>query len=370
MGLVDRIKGELLDIVQWLDDSGDTLVYRFERFNNEIKHHARLVVREGQVAVLVSEGKLADVFKPGTYVLETSNLPILATMQGWKYGFESPIKAEVYFCSTRQFTNLKWGTPSPCTMRDSEFGAVRVTAFGLYSVKIKDPTRFIREVVGTDGIFSINSIEDNLRGKIGTQIKTVLTESGIPVLDLESKVTQLGKMLKHKIIPDFEQLGLDLTELQIQDIGLPEEIEKAIDKAGAIKIIGDMRTFAEYEAANSIQDAANNPNGLAAAGAGIGMGLGFGGQLAGTMTGIVRNVSANPVPPPLSSVEVVYYVVHEGKQTGPFDIHYMRQMLNSGQLARDTLVWKKGLSSWIAAGELRELDCLFESVPPLIPINN
>ena len=278
MGIIDKVKGELLDIIQWLDDTDDTLVYRFERYNNEIKHHAKLVVREGQVAVFINEGQLADVFNPGTYTLETANLPLLATLQGWKYGFESPFKAEIYFCSTRQFTNLKWGTPGPCTMRDPEFGAVRVTAYGLYSIKIKAPERFIREVVGTDGIFSTSSIEDNLRGKIGTRIKEVMPEAGIPILDLESKVVQLGETLKSRIVPAFEPLGLDLVEVQVQDIGLPEEVEQAIDKAGAMRAIGDMQSYTQYETASAIRDAANNPGGLAAAGVGVGMGLAWGGR--------------------------------------------------------------------------------------------
>ncbi len=201
MALWDKLKGEFIDIVQWLDDTNDTLVYRFERYGNEIKYNAKLVVREGQMAAFINEGQLADVFKPGTYTLTTQNLPILATLKGWKYGFESPFKAEVYFCSTRQFTNLKWGTPGPVTMRDPEFGAVRVTAFGLYSIKVKDPALFIREIVGTDGTFTTERIEDNLRGKIGTRIKEVMPDAGIPIIDLESKVIQLGETLKVRICP-------------------------------------------------------------------------------------------------------------------------------------------------------------------------
>jgi membrane protease subunit (stomatin/prohibitin family) len=364
MGFMDKMKGELLDIIQWLDDSGDTLVYRFERYNNEIKHHARLVVREGQMAVFINEGQLADVFKPGTYILETANLPVLATLQGWKYGFESPFKAEIYFCSTRQFTNLKWGTPAPCTMRDPEFGAVRVTAYGLYSIKLMDPALFIREVVGTDGVFTTGSIEDNLRGKIGTWIKEVMPETGIPILDLESRVVQLGETLKSRIAPAFEKLGLELVEVQVQDIGLPEEVERAIDKAGAMRVIGDMQNYTRYETASAIRDAANNPGGLAAAGVGVGMGLGMGGQIAGAMSGSMPTPAA--VPPPLPS-PVQFYVVLDGRQSGPFDMPALQQMAQSEQLTRESLVWKQGLSSWVAAGQQHELDVLFGTTPPPIP---
>lgn len=369
MVLWDKLKGELIDIVQWLDDTDDTLVYRFERYGNEIKYNAKLVVREGQMAAFINEGQLADVFTPGTYTLTTQNLPILATFKGWKYGFESPFKAEVYFCSTRQFTNLKWGTPGPVTMRDPEFGPVRVTAFGLYSIRIKDPSLFIREIVGTEGTFTTAQIEDNLRGKIGTRIKEVMPDAGIPVIDLESKVVQLGETLKSRIAPAIEALGLDLTEVQVQDVGLPEEVERAIDKAGAMRAIGNMQVYTQYEAANSINDAANNPGGLAAAGVGVGMGVGMGAQVAGAMGGMSAGQSrpgsggAPLTPPPLPS-RIQLFVAVNGQQTGPFDLDVLQQMARSGQLTRDSLVWKQGLADWTAAGQVAEIAAVFAATPP------
>jgi len=368
MGLWDKLKAELIDIVQWLDDTDDTLVYRFERYGNEIKYGAKLVVREGQMAAFINEGQLADVFKPGTYTLTTQNLPVLATLKGWKYGFESPFKAEVYFCSTRQFTNLKWGTPGPVTMRDPEFGAVRVTAYGLYSIKIKDPAVFIREIVGTDGNFTTDSIADNLRGKIGMRIKEVMPEAGIPVIDLESKVVQLGEIMKAKVAPAIEAFGLDLTEIQVQDIGLPEEVERAIDKAGAIRAIGNMQAFTQYETANSINDAANNPGGLAAAGVGVGLGFGMGGQMAGAMGGLFAGQTqpGTAVPPPLPP-QVQYHVALNGQQAGPFDMAALLQMAQAGQLTRESLVWKQGMASWDAAGQVAELSTVFGTVPPPLP---
>ena len=375
MALWDKIKGEFIDIVQWLDDTNDTLVYRFERYGNEIKYNAKLVVREGQMAAFINEGQLADVFKPGTYTLTTQNLPILATLKGWKYGFESPFKAEVYFCSTRQFTNLKWGTPGPCTMRDPEFGAVRVTAYGLYSIKIKDPATFIREIVGTDGNFTTDGIEDNLRGKIGTRVKEVMPELGIPVIDLESKVVTVGEMLRDRLKPVIEGFGLDLTEVQVQDIGLPEEVERAIDKAGAMRAIGNMQMYTQYETANSINDAANNPGGLAAAGVGIGMGFGMGGQMAGAMGGMFNTqaqgqpgfgAAPGMAPPPLPP-QVQFFVALGGQQAGPFDMAALQQMAQNGQLTRDTLVWKQGMASWAAASTVAELSAVFGAVPPPLP---
>jgi membrane protease subunit (stomatin/prohibitin family) len=374
MGLWDKLKAELIDIVQWLDDANDTLVYRFERYGNEIKYNATLVVREGQMAAFINEGQLADVFKPGTYTLTTRNLPVLATLKGWKYGFESPFKAEVYFCSTRQFTNLKWGTPGPVTMRDPEFGPVRVTAFGLYSIKIKDPALFIREIVGTDGNFTTELIEDNLRGKIGTRIKEVMPDAGIPVVDLESKVVQLGETLKSRIVPAIEALGLELTEVQVQDVGLPEEVERAIDKAGAMRVIGNMQMYTQYETANSINDAANNPGGLAAAGVGVGMGFGMGGQMTGAMGGIFAAQSQPQTQPGIGRVPLTPLPLHlqlfvavNGQQTGPFDLETLQQMAQSGQVTRDSLVWQQGMAAWTAAGQVAELTVVFGAVPPPVP---
>ncbi len=373
MGLWDKLKAELIDIVEWLDDTNNTLVYRFERRDNEIKYGAKLIVREGQMAVFINEGQLADVYKPGTYTLETQNMPILTTLKGWKYGFSSPFKAEVYFCSTRQFTNLKWGTPGPVTMRDAEFGAVRVTAFGLYSIKIKDPSVFIREIVGTDGNFTTDSIEDNLRGKVGTRIKEVMPDAGIPIIDLEGKVIQLGETLKERIAPAFAAFGLDLTEVQVQDIGLPEEVERAIDKAGAMRAIGNMQMYTQYETASSINDAANNPGGLAAAGVGVGMGFGMGGQMAGAMGGMFNSQSqpqGGPAAPPPLPPQVQFFVAVNGQQSGPFDMATIQQMVLSNQISRESLVWKQGMANWAAAGEVVEMQSVFGAVPPPVPPGN
>lgn len=357
MGLFDKVRGEFIDIIEWLDPTQDTMVHRFERYENEIKYEAQLVVREGQEAVFVNEGKIADVFRPGRFTLTTQNLPILTTLQGWKYGFHSPFKAEVYFCSTRQFTNLKWGTPGPVTMRDKEFGAVRVTSFGIYAIRIQDPGLFIKEIVGTSGNFTTQSIEDNLRGKIGLRIKEVLPEAGIAVLDLESKVTALGAALRDRIAPDFRKYGLELTEVQVQDIGLPEEVEQAIDKGGAMRAVGDLGKFTQYQTAQSIPVAAANPGGTAAAGVGMGMGFAMANQMGQAMGG------RQGTPPPLPG----YHVAIGGKQAGPFTMDVLQQKIAAGEITRDTLAWKPGMDQWMPAGQVTELAALFASVPPPLP---
>ncbi len=371
MALWDKLMGELVDIVEWLDDTNDTLAYRFERYQNEIKYGAKLVVREGQVAVFINEGQLADVFKPGTHELTTQNLPILATLRGWKYGFNSPFKAEVYFCSTRKFTDLKWGTPGPAMMRDKDFGVVRATAFGLYAIRVKDAGTFVKDLVGTDNRFTLAEISENLRGKIGLRIKEVMPELGIPVLDLEAKVTELGSRLKDRLAPEFETLGLELVEVQVQDIGLPEEVEKAIDKRGAMAAIGNLQAYTQYETASAIRDAANNPGGAAGAGVGLGAGIAMGAQMVNAMGGSLGAGGAPAaagaaMPPPIPGA-VAFHVAVNGQQTGPFDANALAQQAASGQLTRASLVWKAGMAQWAKAGDVPELAMLFANTPPPVP---
>jgi len=223
--------------------------------------------------------------------------------------------------------------------------------------------------VGTDGNFTTDQIEDNLRGKIGSSIKEVLPDAGIPVIDLESKVIQLGTTLKERIAPAIEGFGLELTEVQVQDVGLPEEVERAIDKAGAMRAIGNMQTYTQYETASAIKDAANNPGGLAAAGVGVGMGFGMGGQMAGAMGGMLSGhpQSAQPVAPPPLPPQIQLFVALNGQQTGPFDASVLQQMAQSGQLTKETLVWKQGMANWGPAGQVAELNSIFGTVPPPVP---
>ncbi|MGZ5583026.1 MAG: SPFH domain-containing protein [Usitatibacter sp.] len=364
MALWDKLMHELIDIVEWLDDTNDTLAYRFERYQNEIKQGAKLVVREGQTAVFVNEGQIADVFKPGTYTLTTQNLPILATLKGWKYGFESPFKAEVFFISTRKFTDLKWGTPGPAMMRDKDFGMVRATAFGLYAIRAKDGGVIVRDLVGTEGRFSVQQVQDNLRGKIGLRIKELMPELGIPVIEMEAKVFEMGAKLRERLAADFETMGLELVEVQVQDIGLPEEVEKAIDKRGAIAAVGNLQAYTQYETASSIRDAASNPGGAAGVGVGLGAGMAMGANMMNSMSGMAAAGGASP--PPIPGGEQFHVAVGQSR-TGPFDLGALQQQVSGGQLTRDSLVWKNGMAQWAKAGDVPELAALFSNAPPPIP---
>jgi len=369
MGLWGKLTGEFIDIVAWTEDRPEVLVHRFERYQNEIKMNAKLTVREGQLAVMVNEGQLAkgqvaDVFGPGMYTLTTENLPILTTLKGWKYGFDSPFKAEVYFFNTRIFTNLKWGTPGPATMRDPEFGVVRVSAFGLYAIRIKNPAVMLLDLVGTKAEFTVADIAENLRGKVGSRIKEVLPEAGLPVVDLEGKISLLGERLKEKIAPDFERFGLELTEVQVQDVGLPEEVEKAIDQQGAVRAVGNLQQFAQYQAAQAIRDAAQNTG---AAGGVMGMGVGIGlTQTMGNLFPGAGPASAPATPPPIPGA-VSFFVANNGQQTGPFDLAALQSQVQAGQLRRDSLVWRQGLAAWAPAGDQAELAALFSHLPPPLP---
>jgi membrane protease subunit (stomatin/prohibitin family) len=358
----DRLKHELIDIIQFLDDTNNTLVYRFERFNNEIKNNAKCIVREGQAAVFIREGQLADVLGPGTYTLDTKNLPILSTLLGWKYGFESPFKAEVYFVSTRVFTDQKWGTMNPVMIRDPEFGPVRLRAYGTYTMRVKDPSTFIKNVVGTDGRFTIEEVNTQLRNVIVSQIGDALGESKIPMLDLAGRYNELGRFLGEQVKAEFDKLGLELPTLLVENISLPPEVEAALDKRSSMGIVGDLNAYAKYQTAEAIRDAAKNP-GMAGAVVGMGMGNVFGGM----MGQAASQPYAPPVGPPPVPAGVAFFVAVNGVQQGPFDLGSLAGKARAGELTRDSLVWSQGMGNWTRASEVAALAGVFAPTPPPIP---
>jgi membrane protease subunit (stomatin/prohibitin family) len=366
MAFWDKLKGELVDIIEWLDPSSDTMVYRFERYGNEIKYGAKLVVREGQAAVFVNEGRAADVFGPGTHTLETRNLPILATILGWKYGFQSPFKAEVYFVSTRQFTDLKWGTQNPVMMRDAEFGPVRLRAFGTYTIRVADPGSFIKEIVGTDGHFTTDEISEQLRNMIVSRFADSIGESRIPILDLAANYDELGAFVTNRIKGEFQAYGLDLTKLLVENVSLPPAVEEALDKRSSMGVIGDLGKYTQFQAAEAMRDAAKNPGGTAAGGMGMGMGIALGHQMAEAMSKGAAGAVAPSAPPPLPTA-VQFHVAVNGQATGPFELALIVQRIRAGQVARDALVWRPGMAQWTAAGDVAELREAFGAAPPPLP---
>ena len=281
----DKITSQLIEIIEWLDDGHETLVWRFPVRAQEIKNGAKLIVREGQSAIFINEGKLADVFGPGTYTLTTQNLPILATLKGWKYGFNSPFKAEVYFVSTTTFTDLKWGTQNPIMLRDPEFGPLRLRAFGIFAIRVSDAAKFLRTVVGTDGNFEVDEIVGQLKRTLVSRFTTALGQARIPALDLAGNYDEIATKLMPTIQKDFEELGLTVTKFLIENISLPKNVEQVLDKRSEMGIIGNMQQYAAYQTANAIPDAAKAPNSMAGAGMGLAAGFSMGGQMANAMGG-------------------------------------------------------------------------------------
>ena len=368
MTLWEKAKAELIDIIEWTDDSSDTMVWRFPRYENEIKQGAQLIVRQAQVALFVNMGKIADVFTSGQHQLTTNNLPVLSTLRGWKYGFQSPFKAEVYFVNTRNFTNLKWGTKNPVTLRDPEFGPIRLRSYGSYVVKVSDPAKFINEIVGTGGRFTVEEVSEQLKNLIVTRFSDMLAESKIPVLDLAASYDELSAYLTGKIAPEFLEYGLEVTKLLVENIALPPEVEEALDKKSSMGIIGNLDNFLKFQSANAMEAAAKNPGGEASAGVGMGIGFAMANQMGKMVTSPQEPPHASPSPPPLPlEGECRYFVGKNGKQAGPFDKDAIIGYIKKGAITKETLMWKQGMEGWNAAELFTEFAALLKATPPPLP---
>ena len=366
MGIFDFLKGEFIDVIHWTDDTRDTMVWRFEREGHAIKYGAKLTVREGQAAVFVHEGQLADVFTPGLYMLETNNMPIMTTLQHWDHMFQSPFKSEIYFINTTRFSNLKWGTKNPIMVRDPEFGPTRLRAFGTYTTKVADPAVFMREIVGTDGEFTMDEISYQIRNIIVQEFSRVIAASGIPVLDMAANTADLGKLIANAIDPTMKQYGLTIPELYIENISLPPAVEQALDKRTSMGLAGDLGKFTQYSAAEAMTSAANNPaGGGMAAGLGAGMGMAMAGQMMNQGPWGAAPAQAAPPPPP--PVEHVWHIAKDGNVSGPFSKADLGRMVTDGSFARDSMVWTQGQDGWKKAGEVMELAQLFTVMPPPPP---
>ena len=388
MSLFNKIKqkafNEFIDIIEWTDNTSDTMIWRFPRYQAEIKNGAQLTVRETQVAVLVNEGQFADVFQPGRYQLTTSNMPILTTLKGWKYGFNSPFKVDVYFVNTKQFLNLRWGTANPIMMRDPEFGPIRMRAYGSYCFRVEpDPIKFIRNVAGTDGNFTTDSVTEQLRNFVITKFTDYLAESKIAALDLAANLNEFSSELAVALKDDFSEFGIEITKFLVENISLPEAVEEALDKRTSMGVIGDMTTYTQMQFADSLKDSANNPGGggsLASDAMGAGIGLAMAGKMAQQMVNPQEGQTArqpgsgqpyNPAdfnpqqstPPPMPP-QTMYHVAVEGVQQGPFPIAQLQQMAQQGKLTPETLVWTSGMSNWSAAKTVDALSQLLGDIPP------
>lgn len=382
MGIISKLKGELVDIIEWFDDTRSTLAWRYPRYENEIKNGAELIVREGQQAVFVYRGQLADKFGPGHYELVSENLPILSTLQGWPHGFRSPFRSEVYFINTRPITDLRWGTPSPVTVRDPDFTMVQVRANGLCVLRIADPEIFLREVIGTDSSVTTEEIAELLRKVITLAFADMIMATKLGVIDLQGRQVELSDKLKDFVQQRVDdEFGIKIDSVTM-NITLPEEITQAmtrgvargVEQARYLDNVGPMDRLQQGAAAEAMVEAAKNQGGGAGTAMGAGLGIALGQQMGNMMAGqqgygqpgYPQQGYAPPTPPPLPQAQQ-FHAELNGQAAGPLTVDQLRQYVNSGQLTPNSNVWSPGMPNWVPAQSVPTLAPLFATPPPSSP---
>jgi membrane protease subunit (stomatin/prohibitin family) len=299
VGIADFIRSQFIEIIEWTDDSRDTLSFRLPDDDKEIKRGAQLIVRESQTAQFVYLGEFGDTFGPGKHSLTTDNIPVLSRLKGWKYGFESPFKADVYYVITRVFTGNKWGTSNPVMMRDQDFGIVRVRAFGTYDFKITDPKRFLKEVAGTDHHFRLDEFADTMRSRLVSVFSEALAASKIPVLDVATRHSELGDALLPLINPAIgAKYGLEMTTFVVENVSVPAEVEQAIDKRSSMAAVGNLNDFVKFQMAQGL---AAGGSGVAGAGAELAVGLAMAQQMMNQPGGIAAQTTPAAGAPPVTA---------------------------------------------------------------------
>jgi membrane protease subunit (stomatin/prohibitin family) len=315
MSLKSFFSKQFIDVLQWNEDGAGVLAYRYPMADLEIRNGAALTVRETQRALFVNEGRVADLFGPGLYQLTTHTLPVLTYLQNWDKLFESPFKSDVFFFSIRDQVDQRWGTPQPITVRDKEFGALRIRANGVYSYRIADPGLFWTRLSGTVAQYSVADAEGQLRAAILTSMAASVGSSDVAFLDMAANQEKFSASLKQAIEPTFAGYGLELTSFYLQSLSLPEEVQARLDRSSAMHILGDMKQYTQFEAAESLREAAANPGGVAGAGAGLGAGLAmaqaFGGAL-NAAPAAAAAVSGQPVSDPVAMIERLGGLLQKG----------------------------------------------------------
>ncbi|RUM41312.1 MAG: antifreeze protein [Desulfocapsa sp.] len=354
MSLWDMLFGQFIDVIEWIDETHDTMVYQFPRYNNEIKFGAKLIVRPSQIAIFVDGGEIADVLENGTYELDTKNIPIMTTLNHWDHGFNSPFKAEVYFFNTKQFINLKWGTKSPIIVRDPEFGMVRLRAFGTYSIRITDPELFMKEIMGTDPLFEIGEVELQLKNIIAARFASVVSALDISILDMSANYEKMNTLLETHINDEFNAYGLELSSIYVESITLPKEVEKALDTRSSRELTGNLDEHLKYQSANALELENGGSSTISDA---MGMGLGI-------TLGNAMSKTISQTPPPLNDEKtILYYVEVDGNSQGPYGYESLQDMLSKKQIDADTLIWHANMDGW---GKIKdEIQDLFDTPPPL-----
>jgi len=294
MGLTDFLRSQFIEIIEWTDDSRDTLSFRYPDEDKEIKNGAQLIVRESQLVQFVYLGQYGDFFGPGKYTLTTANIPILTRLQGWKYGFESPFKADIYFLTTRLFTGNKWGTSNPVMMRDQDFGIVRVRAFGTYDFRIIDAPKFLKEVAGTDNHFRLDEFTDVMRSRIVSVFSDALASAKIPVLDVATRYGELGEALLPLINPALkEKYGLEMPTFVVENVSVPAEVEAAIDKRASMAAVGNLNDYVKFQMAQGLE---KGTSGVAGLGAEVAVGMSMAQQMMSQPGGIMSQTTPAAAP--------------------------------------------------------------------------
>lgn len=354
MSLWKKIVGELVDVIEHADEAQHTLLQRFERYDNEIKYGAQLIVREGQEAIFVNEGKLAEVFKPGRYVLQTENLPILSTLLGWKHGFHSPFKAEIYFVSTRVFLNQGWGTQRALTLNDPKFGLVDIRAHGTFAYKVVDSAQFLRELVGAQQQATTAILQGQLRSLIVSRFSDALALLQIGVEQLIGQLQALSDMLLPAIDSDIKRYGVEITQFVIENLSLPDTLKEEIAEYSRLNRI-DLDRLMKLKTAKAIENISlKEGSAMSQLGADLGVGLAVAHQMANAIA-----LLAAPLGPGEE-----YYLALDNQQQGPFSSSMLTTLAHNRQLTADTLAWKPGMSEWTRAGNIAALQSILSLVPP------
>jgi membrane protease subunit (stomatin/prohibitin family) len=296
MSLGSFFKKQFIDVIGWTEDAPGVLQYRFPMQDMEIQNGAQLTVRESQMAVFVNEGVFADIFSPGLYTLSTKTLPLLTNLRHWDKLFQSPFKSDVYFYSTRQQTNQRWGTPTPVTIRDKDFGAVRLRAYGVYSYHLTDPAVFQQKAAATQDMYTVAELEPHLRNTIVGKVSDAFAQSAVPFLDMAANIEEFSAAMRTQVTPLFADFGLTLDSFQVESLSLPEELQKRLDERIGMNMVGDMRQYSQFQAAQSMPIAAANPGGGAGIGAGLGAGMAMGKAMADAISGANAPAASTPAP--------------------------------------------------------------------------
>lgn len=325
MSLSDFIRKQFVDVIDWVESDPELLVYRFPMQDREIQNGAKLTVRESQLAVFINEGRLADTFKPGLYTLGTHTLPVLTYLMNWDKAFKSPFKSDVYFFSQREQLDQKWGTAQPITIRDKDYGPMRIRGYGTYSYSIRDIEPFWRRLSGTFAQFRVSDLEGQLRARVLTEMAAFLGGSALPFVDMAANQSQFSAKLKEVLAPAFADYGLELRSFYVESLSLPEELQQYLDKASSMRLVGDLKNYTQFQVAESIPTAASNPGGLAGAGAGLGAGVAIGQAVASQLAGAMSSSpgaaagsgapSGAPAEDPVALLERLHGLVTKGVLT-------------------------------------------------------